>query len=1163
MRIRNFHLIKYGKFTGTSLTFPKNEHDFHVVIGPNEAGKSTIRGAIGDLLFDMPTRSGAMAFKHEQRDLRLGAFVENATGELDFLRLKANKVKLRTPAEAALPDTALDPFVGVAGRPFFEQMYGLDHTMMVEGGKFILDASKDVAQVLFQSAAGIASLGKVKDALVQEAAAIWTSSSAAGRTYYAALAQLNTATQELKDSAVRTKAWTDAHAAEADAQTKVDQADAARRGLEQRRATLERVRRLAPFVATLRAREEDLKTLIATGSVLELPSGSSTVLTQGEAAVSSTGEVLKLRDDDVGRLQGLRDQVTYDQAVLTRKVEVDDLEAFRHRVRDHAKDLLLRQQEVDQELERMRRACAELGWPDSEAEVRLTLPPEIALKTVTTLVKERGALELAKTTSQESVDTKERDLAAVQKELDTFSVKVVTEELRSALEEAQTAKGRAPALRTLMLAGDTAKQTLERALAALGRWTQPLAALRTMDVPATERLAAMQAHRSRLVTAVEAAQERADESAGKLETTRLAVDQVVATKHIVTAEDVRLAREERDKVWSSVKSHALPLEAGAPALDFAIEHADRQVDVQLGSTSEAAQLLALRQQLQREEAEQDRLAQALTKRTAELEEFDRNWATESAGHGLNGMLLEDVSAWFIRREAVLTAAAQLESKQAELAREQEATEVARVALRGLLDAAGFACSPDMGLVALCATADGHIKSADATVERRKALVQQLDQGGRALETLRATALRANQALQTWESEWAAALLKAKLSASSRTVAEAEAAIEQVGKVHSALEKAASIRAERIDTMNADLDRFQGLGRDLARELVPDAEPDADIAALSKSLGERLARAVSEQQAWVNADENLAAAVNQRDEARVKAQEALATVKPLLDAAGVSTLAEARPLVERSDRLRQLQAEITSAKDELLKGGDGLSLEDLVAEVDAADLAALPGEQDEIKRALEASTGELTALAELRLTTKQALEAISGRANAAVAESKRQEALAALADASERYLKVATASKLLRWAIDRYRDRKQGPLLQRAGEIFGGLTLGGFKTLHVDYDKQPPALTARRSNDALVEVSGLSEGTRDQLYLALRLAALELQLSQGGALPFVADDLFINFDDARAKAGLRALKELSKFTQVIFLSHHDHLLPLVREVFGEQVNVVELGEPVEA
>jgi uncharacterized protein YhaN len=92
----------------------------------------------------------------------------------------------------------------------------------------------------------------------------------------------------------------------------------------------------------------------------------------------------------------------------------------------------------------------------------------------------------------------------------------------------------------------------------------------------------------------------------------------------------------------------------------------------------------------------------------------------------------------------------------------------------------------------------------------------------------------------------------------------------------------------------------------------------------------------------------------------------------------------------------------------------------------------------------------------------------------------------------------------------------------------------------------------------VDIAGMSEGTRDQLYLALRLAALEEHGEKASALPFVADDLFINFDDGRARAGLRVLAQIAKRTQVIFLSHHDHLVDIVRDVFGSQVNVRYMG-----
>lgn len=86
---------------------------------------------------------------------------------------------------------------------------------------------------------------------------------------------------------------------------------------------------------------------------------------------------------------------------------------------------------------------------------------------------------------------------------------------------------------------------------------------------------------------------------------------------------------------------------------------------------------------------------------------------------------------------------------------------------------------------------------------------------------------------------------------------------------------------------------------------------------------------------------------------------------------------------------------------------------------------------------------------------------------------------------------------------------------------------------------------------------MSEGSRDQLYLALRLAALELQIEQGLNMPPIVDDLLINFDDHRTEAGLQVQGELSRKMQIVFLMHREHLVPLAKEALGSELNVVHL------
>ena len=103
------------------------------------------------------------------------------------------------------------------------------------------------------------------------------------------------------------------------------------------------------------------------------------------------------------------------------------------------------------------------------------------------------------------------------------------------------------------------------------------------------------------------------------------------------------------------------------------------------------------------------------------------------------------------------------------------------------------------------------------------------------------------------------------------------------------------------------------------------------------------------------------------------------------------------------------------------------------------------------------------------------------------------------------------------------------------------------------------LTGVRLAGEVVAVPGLSTGTEDQLFLALRIAAVEDYLGSAVALPFVADDLFINFDPERAAAGFEVLGQLAERTQVLFYTHHPHLVDVARETLGTDIDVVSLDE----
>jgi uncharacterized protein YhaN len=233
------------------------------------------------------------------------------------------------------------------------------------------------------------------------------------------------------------------------------------------------------------------------------------------------------------------------------------------------------------------------------------------------------------------------------------------------------------------------------------------------------------------------------------------------------------------------------------------------------------------------------------------------------------------------------------------------------------------------------------------------------------------------------------------------------------------------------------------------------------------------------------------------------------------------------------------------------------MDEVEAEISIEDISTINARLTEINEQREQALERRDDCRSVLKDAEQERDKIHGQADAASAEAQRQEALAHMADVTQRFIKVHMGAQLLRWSIERYRDEKRGPLLERASEIFSILTLGSFKTLQIDYEGDTPRLMGCRPDGKHVDFEGLSDGTGDQLFLSLRLAAVENQLEHAQPLPFIADDLFINYDDDRAAQGFKALGELAAKSQVIYFTHHEHLIDVAQKAICEDLSVTQL------
>jgi uncharacterized protein YhaN len=158
----------------------------------------------------------------------------------------------------------------------------------------------------------------------------------------------------------------------------------------------------------------------------------------------------------------------------------------------------------------------------------------------------------------------------------------------------------------------------------------------------------------------------------------------------------------------------------------------------------------------------------------------------------------------------------------------------------------------------------------------------------------------------------------------------------------------------------------------------------------------------------------------------------------------------------------------------------------------------------------------------------------------------------------RYAKLRLASAVLEREIEDYRRANQDPVLALAERHFQTLTNGSFQELRVVVgDDDAPELVCVRGGQE-VAVDGLSDGTKDQLYLALRLATIARHMERARAIPLVLDDILVNFDDDRARSALSVLSRLGPTLQVLLFTHQPRVVELAREVEPERTNVVHLG-----
>ena len=1153
MKLLRLDLLAVGPFTDVSLDLSAGDAGLHVVVGPNEAGKSSALRAVAALLFGFGQRTAGEDAVHRTTDVRVGGRLRHSDGtELSIVRRRGTAKTLLDGVDGTTPlrDDALSRFLGTVDRATFDGFFGLGHESLRDGADDLLRTDGQVGQALFAAGAGGKPLRVALDRYVQQAAELYVPS---GK-----LQALPKAFNEYKEAKEATTAaslpaaeWTAERQAHDAAHAEAEVVRRERAAVAAERSRADRVRRAIPLLAERAALRVE-RSAVADAPLL--PADFTARRAAAEQARSNADRALLDARRRLAIVTAELDATVVAEPLLVLSDGVNDLYSRLKGYRQAVAAMPALRVKLEAAVAHAAGIVADLRPDDpvgssTDAVIAAADGLRLGLARRNRIGELAAAFErlserqaAARRAVSDAAAARQRQVAALAAMPPPVDV--------SALDAAVKAATRAGDLDKLLAdARAAAARDVDRARAA--RRGLPLvgpavADVEGLPVPSAASVDAAERERS----AAEADHARLAAEVARLQLLSADADRQLAALqlagHVPTESELAQARADRDALWADLR-RAGTLNAAEP-YEASVRHADAVADGLRRESTRVARQAQLMFERRDVEASLTAHREQLVTAAAARAELDARWRQLWAPAGIDPLPPAEMRAWLVRHadacraaDVARAAAALVESLANQLATHRAAVAVAlgEPATDGPLSAS---------LERARAVVD-QSRSADEQRLRGEALLR----AGVADADRRAADVAAVEAeIAAWQADWAVAVAGLGLPAGAGP-AEARSTVQRCEELAKAADEARRLAAD-LAAAEAEAARFAADAAALAAVVGMDGSPDAIASGMRQAV--EVAQQAASRRAALR--EQAAAGASAVADAESAVASAVADLAALCRVAGCEV--DALPEVERrSAERRDLEDRLKQRDRELLTLNHGEPTDELAAEASAvdeptlavrlADLDAQATALDDRRRDLDQRIGRAAAK----------LDGWAGGDAAADAADRAQTVLARAREAAARYVRLRMAAGILRQGIERHRKRRQGPLLRRASELFAALTLGSFAALDVDFtDGDQPVLVGVRPGDRRNTVEEMSDGTRDQLYLSLRLAALEDFVGRNEPVPLVVDDVLVHFDDRRSRAALSALSELSRRTQVILFTHHEHVAELAREAAADAALIHRLG-----
>ncbi len=1163
MRLRRLALTRFGRFTDHQIDFaaPRDGVDLHVVYGGNETGKSTLREAWLAFLFGIPART-PYNFLHSYDALEIGAVLDLAARELDAVRVKKARESLRSPqTHLAVAELPLQEALAGVDRDAYKQLFCLDGETLTGGGDDILRAKGDLGALLFAGASGASRVADTLEQTRDEASAFhkpWGK-----KTELAAqlkrLAEIKSELAEIDVSASEYSRRRDANVEALRHHSELVEKRSEKAATSRRRKAL--LDALRPWQDL--QREEEALTLLG-----EMPTATTDDLVTARRARDEREPIFDRIERATERLHKI--DHTLEQCALPvhaadlasglDAIRSVDLEA---RARTARLDLPKRESELADVQAERHRLLEELGRAD-EANARSLLLTGVATDHVRELIESVTALEEnvrrardEARTAEDEVNLARRQASAFRSEGPPGALRDVLQSVRDVLTSERGAE--------LAAAAYDATIELEKARDALAPWVGNSKSLSTLAVPSPPDLEALGRKADDTARELTAASEdlrRRSEEADQLEAI-LAAD--VSEAGLISDEDAGRLRAARDAAWddhvASLKnSDSRDTQQTADRFKKALRADDAATTQRIARAGDLERSRSLTRRLAEARADEDSAQRRYEAAKAMSEASIAQLHQVATGLGLPAETsLPTVADWLRRREAAIAANKAVQTAVGAKERHDTTARTAADELKAALRTAGYAEDGSPRVLVL---------RAQEAVDQGARLEERSLQAAEALQRALHRAERRREAVTSAEAEVAnlSERLRAEMQPIGFPNATAHVAKTIIGgldKLRAALDREDDLR-RRIEAMQADQRAFESRVQALAERV--GFKPDDDALAQFESLAR-------EEQNIRDRATTLRNYEQERDRTQQEIEGAQANLEKLDEDAkrlatrfNAGSLDEVVEIIEHSLKATERRERIHGHVQTLSGIFDGASranwegeVENLAGDPDAAARARALHDAEQSE--LAAEEDEVGAAYAEVISTQRALDMVGSSDDAAQLEQERATILAEIEEGANEHLRLVAGEMMVSEALRAFRDEHRSTMMSAASEAFVRMTRGSFSGLTSVAAEGGETLVAQRPSGT-IGIDAMSLGTRTQLYLALRIAGHAEFAAQRTPLPFVADDILEAFDDDRAFETFRLLTEMAKKGQVIYLTHHQHLIDVAKKASDGRLQVHELPQAVQ-